>query len=156
MPQRHFENLGELLTKALISGDFALYAEVMSVPIWIIPREGQAYHLATMADLQRDFDLYHAIIKTHGVTDIYRQILHFDTLAEDRVLFTCMTHIMVRAQRIVEPFETRMTLRRQDDGWRIAEIESSEGHINWTLGRAAISPDQRFDRTDQGGPDAET
>ena len=64
---------------------------------------------------------------------------------DDKMLFTCITHILVRAQRIVEPFQTRMTLHQRPDGWRISEIESSEGHINWTLGKGRISATGRFE-----------
>ena len=57
----------------------------------------------------------------------------------------CLTHILARAHRLVDPFETRMTMVLRADGWRISEIESSEGHIKWTLGRAAISPGGQFE-----------
>lgn len=145
MSEKQFQTIGDQLTKALISGDFAQYAALMELPMRITPRDGKAYVLADMAALKQDFDLYHAIIKTHGVTDIYRQILGFDRQADDKMLFTCITHILVRSNRIVEPFQTRMTLHQRADGWRINEIESSEGHINWTLGKGGIGPGGRFE-----------
>lgn len=145
MPEKQFQTIGDQLTKALISGDFAQYAALMELPMRITPRDGKAYALHDMAALRQDFDLYHAIIKTHGVTDIYRQILSFDRQADNKMLFTCITHILVRAHRIVEPFQTRMTLHQRADGWRISEIESSEGHINWTLGKGGISATGRFE-----------
>ena len=90
--------------------------------------------------MRADFDLYVSIIRLHGVTDIYRQVLCFDPQGDDTVSVRVMTHILVRATLLVEPFATRMILQRGSDGWRIAEIESSEGHLNWTLGRAVVSP----------------
>ena len=52
---------------------------------------------------------------------------------------------MVRALRIIAPIETRMMLVCKDNIWRIAGIESPEGHINWTRGRARITASGPFE-----------
>lgn len=145
MPAARFSDIGDRLTKALIDGDFALYRAVMDLPLRIAPRDDVPYVLETEAALREDFDLYHATIASHGVTDIFRQVLYVEDAAADRQRMVCLTHILARAHRLVDPFETRMTLVLRADGWRISEIESSEGHIKWTLGRAAISPGGQFE-----------
>lgn len=144
MVERQFADLGDKLTTALISGDFGLYASIIVLPFKVTPRDAPAYVMHDLAELQKDFDLYHSIIQTHGVTDIYRHVRQIDLLDDNRALITCTTHIMVRAQRIVDPFETRILVGAHIDSWKIFEIESSEGHINWTLGRGSIAPDGRF------------
>lgn len=144
MPDRAFLTLGDLLTKALITGDFALYQSILTLPVKFSPRQGRAYVLHDEAALREDFELYVSIIRLHGVTDIYRQFLGHDRL-DNGIHVHWMTHILVRGTRLVEPFVTRMLVTVDAAGWRIAEIESSEGHLNWTLGRAVVSPEGNFE-----------
>lgn len=145
MPERAFRELGDLLTKALIFGNFELYRSILTLPVRFSPKDGKAYVLSDDQALRDDFDLYVSIIKLHGVTDIYRQFLGYDRLHEGQMSVRWMTHILVRGQRLADPFATRMLVRRAEDGWKIAEIESSEGHLHWTLGRADISPEGKFE-----------
>lgn len=145
MPAAAFQSIGDQLTRALISGDFDAYAAIVDLPLIIAPRNAQPYVLADLAELEADFRLYHQIVSVHGVTDIFREVQSWDQPAPDQAQIHCTSHIMVRAQRIIEPFETRMTLVLRDGRWRIAEIESSEGHINWTLGRARVTPSGQFE-----------
>ena len=153
MAERAFQELGELLTKALISGDFAMYRSILSLPMKFTPKDGPSYILLDEAALREDFDLYVSIIRLHGVTDIYRQFLGFDPIGEGQIVVRVVTHILVRANLLVAPFPTRMLLQEAADGWRIAEIESSEGHLNWTLGRASVSSQGNFET--RGGVDGE-
>jgi len=154
MAERAFQELAELLTKALISGDFALYRSILILPMKFTPKDGASYILSDEAALREDFDLYVSIIRLHGVTDIYRQVLGYDPAGEGHVVVRVVTHILVRANLLVAPFVPRILLQEAADGWRIAEIESSEGHLNWTLGRASVSPLGVFE-TD-GGMNDET
>jgi len=141
MPERAIPELSDLLTRSLMRRDFPLYRQLMTLPLRITPRGAKPYVMATEAELRADFDLYVDIMQLHGVTDIYRKLLDItrtDYGAEARWL----THILVRARLLADPFETVMRLVKGEGGWKIAEIESSEGHINWTLGRAEVADGQ--------------
>jgi hypothetical protein len=151
VPEQAFHSLGDTLTQALLQGDFALYRSVLTLPVRFTPRGGKPYLLQDDAALRADFDLYVAIIRLHGVTDIYRQVVGYDAIGDDAVSVRLVTHILVRATRLVEPFPSRMVMRRDATGWRIAEIESSEGHLNWTMGRATVSSAGRFVTKDMEG-----
>lgn len=144
MVRRQFENLGDELTKALISGDFSLYARIIDLPFRVAPRDADAYVLADLHALKIDFIAYHGVIAAHGVTDIFRQIRRIEELGPSQARITCTTHIQNDAKRLVEPFETRITVIERRDGWKIQEIESSEGHIKWTLGQVGILDDGNF------------
>jgi len=147
-----FQAIGDRLTSALISGDFGLYRSLMILPLRVTPRDGEPYTMHSDDALREDFDLYHKIITMHGVTDIFRDVQRVDLVAPDRAVVTLMTHILQRANRLVDPFAARFHLRCQGDDWRITEIESSDGHINWTLGRASVSDSGQF----KGKDDAQT
>ena len=145
MQDRPFSELGDLLTRALIAGDFALYQSILTLPMKFTPRDGKPYVLHDLDALREDFDLYVSIIRLHGVTDIYREIRDHELTGPREMTVQVMTHILVRANRLVDPFRTSFLLRQDADRWRIAEIESSEGHLNWTLGRAVVSQSGRFE-----------
>ncbi len=146
MPERAFHELGDLLTKALIFGNFDLHRSILTLPVRFAPKDGKAYVLSDEAALREDFDPYVSIIKLHGVTDIYRQFLGHESLDDGMISVRWITHILVDARRLADPFATRMLVRREEGGWRITEIESSEGHLNWTLGRADVSAEGKFER----------
>lgn len=138
MVEAAFARIGEDLTRALLTGDAALYAAVTCLPLTIVPLDGPAYALTDSEGLQRDFDLYHRTLVLHGVTDIYRKILDLRVEAEDRVWVHYLMHILVRANFLVEPFPSRMLLLRQGGVWRIARIETSKEHNAWALGQAEV------------------
>ena len=139
-----FYELGERLAKSLILGDFELYQTVMSLPLEINPLEGTAYTLNTLDALRADFDLYHQVNTLHHVTNIVRQITKIRMTGETVAAITSHTELLSGSQRLVEPFNATHHLRRGNDGWSIFRIDSSLGHINWTLRRATISPEGTF------------
>lgn len=141
MPERALGQLSNLLTKSLLSGDFEQYRQLMALPVSFSPREGKPYVLTTVEELKADFDLYVEVIRLHGVTDLYRKLLSISFTAEGAVA-RWLTHILVRATLLTLPFETRMRCVHGADGWRIAELESSEGHLKWTMGAGSITGGQ--------------
>ena len=138
MPGRVFAALGERLTRALLDGDFPAYASVMALPLKITPRGDAAYVLHNLDELHADFQLYHANLTGRGVTDIFRQINEITVLDQAQLRVRCTTHIMVGAQRIVDPFSSHFVLVERPEGWLIAEIESARGHIRFSLGLSEI------------------
>ncbi|MFC3181506.1 hypothetical protein [Cypionkella sinensis] len=139
MPGQVFTALGERLTRALLDGDFPAYASVMALPLTITPRGDVAYVLHNADELRADFQLYHDNLKGRGVTDIFRQINEIAVIDQSHLRVRCTIHIMVGAQRIVEPFVSHFVLTETPDGWRIAEIESVRGHIRFSLGLSEIT-----------------
>ena len=154
MVQQAFGAIGESLTRALLGGDFARFASLFALPCKMTPRGDLSYVIQTEPELRTDFELYRGNLLGRGVTDIFRQILEFTLIDPQHVRVRVLTHIMVRAQRIVEPFETHFFLCEQPEGWRIYQIESSGGHINWSLGRAEIR-DGAFQPKAQNGRDGD-
>ncbi len=157
MPGQIFAALGERQAQALLSGDFAVYASVMALPLRIIPRDDDAYVLHTEAELHADFQLYHDSLKGRGVTDIFRQVVAFTVIDPSHLKVRCKTHIMVQAQRIVDPFDTEFLLVAQSDGWLIAEVRNARGHSRFGLGLSEINRRASAPQLDDaGGDDGET
>lgn len=134
MPVTGFSEIGDRLTEALITGDFGLYQRVMELPLTIVPLGEDPYVLADEVALRRDFDLYHDVLKLHGVTDIFREVRGVFEEEDGVHRILCRVHIMVHANRIAEPFLSEMRIRLRAGLWRIVEIRSLAAHIDWTLG----------------------
>jgi hypothetical protein len=129
-----FDTIGERLTKALITGDFDLYQQVMGLPITIEPRGGDAYTLTDTQGLHEDFRLYHQSISARRITDIYRKVESIEKVGGNRFDVTCLMHILAGTQRAVEPFHSTMGLSETPEGWRFCHIYGPLRHIQWTLG----------------------
>ena len=153
MPGRVFAALGERLTRALLDGDFPAYASVMALPLKITPRGDAAYVLHNLDELHADFQLYNANLTGRGVTDIFRQINEITVLDATHLWVRCTVHIMVRAQRIVDPFESRFLLAERPDRWLISEVESARGHIRFSLGLSEIKGGTFLPKHDDTGED---
>lgn len=136
MAERAFQDIGERLTIALLSGDFGLYRDLIALPITITPRGASAYVVDDEGCLREDFDQYHLVLKTNAVTDIFRDLQEVTPAGPGRVVVRVITHIMEHANRVADPFETRFFLSDQGGTWRITAIESAPAHLRWALGQA--------------------
>ncbi len=134
MPVSGFSHIGDRLTAALIAGDFDRYREVIELPLTIVPTGESPYSLLDETALHRDFLLYHSVLKLHGVTDIFREVRSVIDEGGGIYRIVCRVHMMVRANRITEPFQSEMLIRQRDGQWRILEIRSLAAHIDWALG----------------------
>lgn len=132
-----FQGIGDKLTAALLSGDFALYRTLVALPLTITPRTGETYVIADEAALKLDFDLYHMVLGVNGVTDIFRDVVESTQVSAHDAEIKVMTHILEHANRVADPFVTRFFLADVGGRWVIREIESSPEHINWTLGKTS-------------------
>jgi hypothetical protein len=140
MADRAFRDLGDRLTRALLSGDVALYRSVMALPLRIVPHGGRPYVIETKAALDRDFGLYHDAIRAAGVTDIFREVISVVPAGPGEFRVSLRVHVMARADRIAPPHLSEMLVLDRPDGLRIAEIVAAEDHIDWTLGRGPVRP----------------
>ncbi|MGQ0611265.1 MAG: hypothetical protein ACT4N9_09215 [Paracoccaceae bacterium] len=131
-----FQDIGERLTRALLAGDFALYRDLFVLPVTLTPREGAPYVIADLDALREDFDLYHMVLRTNAVTDIFRDLQDVTPTAPGAVVVRVITHIMEHANRVAEPFETRFFLSDHGGDWRINAIESAPSHLRWSRGQA--------------------
>ena len=141
MPVSGFSSIGDRLTAALLAGDFHLYREVIDLPLTIVPTGESPYVLLDETALRRDFMLYHSVLKLHGVTDIFREVRNVIEEGAGVYRIVCRVHMMVRANRIAEPFQSEMLIRQRDDQWRILEIRSLAAHIDWALGGTGSGQD---------------
>lgn len=142
MPVSGFSSIGDQLTFALLSGDFDRYREIIELPLTIVPTDESPYTLSDETALKRDFQLYHSVLKLHGVTDIFREVRNVIEQPGGVYRIQCRVHMMVRANRIADPFQSEMLIRERGGQWRILEIRSLAAHIDWA--RGGHGPGQDF------------
>ncbi len=140
-----FDDLSKALSRALVSGDFALYRSVFHLPHDVIPRSGDAYTLRTEAEIHEDFDLYHAAIMAGGITRISRKILSQTEPDPDTRLIEAEVTMRKGEETLVTPFTTTFRMERRKGRWAFGRVISSLGHINWTRGQGAITQNRRFE-----------
>ena len=129
----------EGLSKSLTTGEYDLYRSLLDLPCRIEPRGGgTAYTLTTEAELKRDFDLYHKALTLNRVTDVYRTLIALQSTDPEAFSARATTHLLGSAGRVVDPFETEFEIHWKDDSWRVKQVRSVLGHINWALGRSTI------------------
>ncbi|WP_425098741.1 cupin domain-containing protein [Tropicibacter sp. S64] len=135
-PDPAFPQVSELLTKALIENNFALYQSLFALPLRIEVRDGLGYAINSLDELEKDFELYRDGIRKQNVTDIFREILAKDISPDgkSRVVHT-RVRLLSRTTLIMDPVHMRFELQKDGDDWRISAIQSSSEHIDWTLGR---------------------
>jgi len=148
--------LGERLTRALITRDFGLYKTVMDLPLELEPRGVAPYTLTTTEALREDFNLYCDHVELHGITDIYRDVKEVETVSDEITVIICELQILSGGCRVVPPFTCIMTMRLcADNKVRLSRIQSSLGHLNWTIGKGGITQGKfrnRLDQTDTKEP----
>lgn len=147
VPEPDFVALSDRLTQALLTADTELFASLCSLPHRVVPRSGQSYTLTTRAEMDADMLLYGESLKLHHVTDIFRVQRSLMRPTAKTAIVTAEVHLMAGAQRIVDPYEITFTLLWDAGDWRVSEIESALGHINWTLGQSSLPESGRFEET---------
>ena len=147
IPEPDFAAISEQLNSALLTGDTDAFAKVCALPHRIVPRTGDAYTLHTREELDADMMLFHDALRLHHVTDIFRIQRSITRPTRDRAEIVAEVHLMAGALRLVDPYDITFSLVWQDGSWRISQIESALGHINWTLGRTDLPENGRFEGT---------
>ncbi|MCB1359612.1 MAG: hypothetical protein H6899_06480 [Rhodobacter sp.] len=138
MSEAAFQDLGEKITRSLMTGDFGLYRAQFRLPLTVVPRSAPGYVLADEAALSRDFDLYLIALRTEEITDIVRRVRALSLPRPTEMEVDCEVNILRRAERVVSPFLSRFSLTRTGTDWQVHRIESALGHIRWTLGEGRL------------------
>ncbi len=133
-PRAIYLELGERLTRALLSGDFELYRSVMALPLEVLPRVGKPYRLETEAAMRESFLAYGRMIALHRITDLFRDVRTVERTSPGRFRVVMQLTVLSGGNRVVAPFESTHELCRTEQGWRIERIIGTLGHTNWIFG----------------------
>lgn len=116
------EYLLDITGHALMSGDFAAFAEVFDLP-QVMTVAGDAIEVETRADLERMFDTMHQHFKGIGVTDLIRLCEAAEFVGPGEINATHVTHLMSRGTRVQDPYPVIATLVHRKSGWKVSSAE---------------------------------
>lgn len=133
----------DVLSKALITGDFATFQSRISLP-HRITTETDVFQIETLAEMQDLFERFARNYANEGLTDFVRTVRQAKFVTPDEIVGTHISHQMRHGQRILPPYPNRVRLVRSRDGhWREthctnAILNNFESFRLWT--RVAETP----------------
>lgn len=133
-----FYEIDRALSEGLITGNFQKYTERMHLPLQVIRVGAPDLNLSTMEELEADFRLYHDVMRLHAVTDIFREITAQKVHENGDITVACITHIMSRANRVLDPFGTEFDLTQVNEKWLVRTIRGTIRHTDWAPGKAGL------------------
>ncbi|WP_136441236.1 hypothetical protein [Pacificoceanicola onchidii] len=126
-----FQDLLNVVTQHYLTGNVEGLHAAIAYPISMVSRQGET-RFESFEEMKADFDLYMQEFRIYGVTDIVRTVSTARPLGPDRIKGRYKTYVMNHERILVDPYESEMTLERQEDGtWRMREVLHALGHMNW-------------------------
>ncbi|MGB0661052.1 MAG: hypothetical protein ACPGNV_12865 [Mangrovicoccus sp.] len=116
-----FQDFLEDASAYLFAGDFDSYAELACLPLCVIS-DLETRVITTREELQTSFDLIRHSFGINHVTHLIRIPQYVHRLTDGVLLGIFETHVQSDARRVVEPFESAISLRWQDERWKAASI----------------------------------
>ena len=114
-----------------MSGDFDGWKQSVALPLTFESRKGTQF-FTSEDDLRADFELYQKEFAIHRVTDLARIVKSAELVGSDMMVGTYRAHVLHNGTNVVPPWDSGITLKRQDGLWRVTKIMRALGHLDWT------------------------
>ncbi|WP_395543391.1 hypothetical protein [Neotabrizicola sp. sgz301269] len=131
MTQEAFQVLSDRLSRALETGNAALYRSLVVLPLRVAPRDAPGYVVETQDELDADFAHYRDTIVAAGITDITRELIEVVPEAKGNRLRYAVT-LLRQDEPIGPPHVTELLLVQTATGLKIAEMVSTSTLVDWT------------------------
>lgn len=110
----------DIVSDAVVQGDFDLYAAQIDLPYLILTYNGR--HLITkVEDLRATFETLSRGLAMRGVTHYERVAREADYVGRDRVEGRHFTHLIVHGERILQPKAVRHTIVQRGERWLFSD-----------------------------------
>ncbi|MBD3764887.1 MAG: hypothetical protein IE927_09170 [Rhodobacterales bacterium] len=126
------------MSAAVLRGDWDVYRHHVALPFHLVTEQASLV-IVTEDELRPGFDNFHRGLQVRRVTDYLR--LADSAMLLDHGLLSghYISHILSGGQRILPPFRSQITVRRQGGPWRAATITTSLNTSRWPVGLPAES-----------------
>lgn len=125
------ENLLDRTGKALMSGDFDLFASCFVLPHVIETFQGRRT-VETVDDLKKVFDGVTAYFRQKNVTELARHCVEAEFRDDDTIVATHMSRVVSGARLVQKPYPVLSVLRKIGENWIISDsmyaIEDQPAH----------------------------
>jgi len=119
-PLTLYQDRLNLVSDAILAGDFASYAEMIDLP-YLIHTATADLLVSTREALRPTFDALSQGLRKRGVTHYERVARSADYVARDRIAGWHHTHMIRKGERIAYPQLSRHMLVRRDNRWLVSE-----------------------------------
>lgn len=110
----------DVVSAAVVEGDFDLYAAQVDLPYLILTHNGR--HLVSDVEgLRGTFDALSRGLAQRGVTHYERVAREADYVGRDRIEGQHFTHLIVNGERILQPKAVRHTIVRRGQHWLFSD-----------------------------------
>ncbi|MEM8956930.1 MAG: hypothetical protein AAGC86_03855 [Pseudomonadota bacterium] len=135
---------------SFIAGDEEAFVDMLSLPFSVITGSETTIARAEQ-DLREAFRSYVASIHEQGVTDLVRVAKQTTMIEPVLAVGVYETHILRRSHRIIDPYCSSVTLRREGEIWRATSMMNAVAHNDWVNRIPAMTPDAGAELRDGTG-----
>lgn len=132
MDQGMFQDWLDQLGQTFFDDDFAAYADQIELPL-AITTLSKSTLVTDQAQLKIGFDAWRDMMVSQNVTDMVRLARSVSIIGDGLVTAQYRTLLLNNALEVVPPFESTMTLRRCDDGWKSTAVASGMSNISFPI-----------------------
>jgi hypothetical protein len=120
----------DIVSDAVMAQDWDAYEGKIILPLQLITHT-TSINVATPEDLRTGFDAFCQTLQVQKVTNYVRLVETAKQLDQDLIAGRYVSHVMAGTHRILPPFTSQITLRRQGGVWRAVSITNSLANSRW-------------------------
>ena len=127
-----FQKHLDAISAALMAGDFYAYMRLVTVPLVVVTDKATAV-ISDEQEYRYGFDNYAGMLRTERATDLVRLASAVSELAPNLITGRYETHILRTGQRIYGPFKSALSMRCEDDIWKVCSVVNPAHADKWPL-----------------------
>lgn len=118
------------IAAAVMVGDFAAYRAGVQLPFHLVTPSVNV-SIDTEDALRDGFDQFRSMLQTQRVTDYIRLVDSAQALDPDLITGRYITHLISGGMRVLDPFQSQITLRHTEGRWQAASITNALANSRW-------------------------
>lgn len=122
----------DTVSDAVMRGDYAVYRAHVCLPFHLITHTA-SLRIEDDPPLRAGFDSFVQMLRSQRVTDYIRLASGAEQLDDVLITGRYVTHLLVGGTRLMPPFKSAITLRREDGVWRAASITNALANARWPI-----------------------
>lgn len=120
------------VSASVMQDDWETYRAAVDLPLLLVTATASLV-VADEPRLRTGFDDFVATLRTMRITDFIRLATSAEYVTDDLMAGRYETEMLSRGTRVVQPFPSRIILRRVEDSWRAAVIVNPIMNARWPI-----------------------
>lgn len=129
----------DTVAEAVIRGDYETYRAHVCLPFHLITHT-TSMRIDRDDALRSGFDAFVQMLQSQRVTDYVRLAAGAEQLDDVLITGRYVSHLLVAGGvRLIPPFRSAITLRREDGVWRAASITNALANSRWPIHMLSVN-----------------